>query len=51
MFAGGTLQRSGGIPDLIVAQNANQNGFLIYSLDKHFGLLRDIVQIALFTAI
>ena len=32
-----------GIPDLILAQNAKQNGFEIYSLDSHFNLMKDIL--------
>jgi len=32
-----------GIPDLIIAQNALQNDFQIYSLDKHFRLLNKIL--------
>jgi predicted nucleic acid-binding protein len=28
-----------GIPDLILAQHAEQNGVSLFSLDKHFGLL------------
>ena len=31
-----------GIPDLIIAQNALQNGRPIYSLDKHFQLIKDL---------
>lgn len=29
-----------GIPDLIIAQNAMQNGLRLFSLDRHFRLLR-----------
>ena len=36
-----------GIPDLIIAQNARLNDCHVYSLDKHFGLLRQIVKIKL----
>lgn len=36
-----------GIPDLIIAQNAKQNHCEIYSLDNHFKLMKDIVQIKL----
>ncbi|MGA1826485.1 MAG: PIN domain-containing protein [bacterium] len=32
-----------GIPDLLIAQNAKQNQCEIYSLDKHFTLLKDIL--------
>ncbi len=31
-----------GIPDLIIAQNAKQNGCEIYSLDNHFKLLENV---------
>ncbi|MFO8089951.1 MAG: PIN domain-containing protein [Desulfatiglandaceae bacterium] len=34
-----------GIPDLIIAQNANQNNSKIYSLDKHFVLISNILDI------
>ena len=37
-----------GIPDLIIAQNATQNKCPIYSLDKHFNALKDIINIELF---
>ncbi|MBA4391901.1 MAG: PIN domain nuclease [Syntrophus sp. (in: bacteria)] len=33
-----------GIPDLIVAQNAMQNGAEIYSHDNHFRLMKDILE-------
>jgi predicted nucleic acid-binding protein len=36
-----------GIPDLIVAQNAKQNHSEIYSLDSHFGLMKDILKLQL----
>lgn len=36
-----------GIPDLLIAQNAKQNQCQIYSLDKHFRLLSQIIQIDL----
>lgn len=36
-----------GIPDLIIAQNAKQNNFPIYSLDKHFRLLNNVLKINL----
>ena len=36
-----------GIPDLILAQNAKQNGFEIYSLDNHFNLMKDIIGLRL----
>ncbi|MCK5010097.1 MAG: PIN domain-containing protein [Deltaproteobacteria bacterium] len=34
-----------GIPDLIIAQNAKQNDCEIYSTDKHFKLLKNIISI------
>ncbi|MDQ7015439.1 MAG: PIN domain-containing protein [Gammaproteobacteria bacterium] len=37
-----------GIPDLIIAQSAKQNSVQIYSLDKHFRLLRDVISIELY---
>jgi len=37
-----------GIPDLIIAQNAKQNHCEIYSLDKHFILLKDVINIKIF---
>jgi predicted nucleic acid-binding protein len=36
-----------GIPDLILAQNAKQNGFEIFSLDNHFNLMKDILGLQL----
>jgi len=36
-----------GIPDLIIAQNAKQNGCKIYSLDKHFRLLNQVLKVKL----
>jgi predicted nucleic acid-binding protein len=36
-----------GIPDLILAQNAKQNGCQIYSLDNHFELMTDILDLEL----
>ena len=36
-----------GIPDLIVAQNANQNRCALYSLDNHFRLMKDILELDL----
>lgn len=38
-----------GLPDLIIAQNALQNGVQIYSLDKHFKLLQEIIDVQLYT--
>ena len=34
-----------GIPDLIIAQNAEQNHCEIYSLDNHFRLMKDILNL------
>ena len=36
-----------GIPDLIVAQNAKQNQCEIYSLDNHFRLMKDLLELQL----
>ena len=36
-----------GIPDLIVAQNAKQNHCNIYTLDRHFELMKDILKLQL----
>lgn len=36
-----------GTPDLIIAQNAKQNNCGIYSLDNHFVLMKDILDIQL----
>ena len=35
------------IPDLIIAQNAKQNQCEIYSLDNHFKLMKDILELRL----
>lgn len=37
-----------GIPDLIIAQNAIQNDCLLYSLDKHFKLISEILNLKLY---
>jgi len=37
-----------GIPDLIIAQNAKQNGCEVYSLDKHFRLLNQVLKVNLY---
>jgi len=37
-----------GIPDLIIAQNAKQNDCEIYSLDKHFRLLNQVLRVKLY---
>ena len=34
-----------GIPDLIIAQNAKQSGCIVYSLDKYFRLLSQILKV------
>ena len=36
-----------GIPDLLVAQNAKQNRCEIYSLDNHFILMKEILELQL----
>ena len=37
-----------GIPDLLIAQNSKQNERAVYSLDKHFRLLNQVIDIELF---
>ena len=37
-----------GIHDLIIAQNAKQNGCKVYSLDKHFRLLNQALKVKLY---
>jgi hypothetical protein len=37
-----------GIPDLIIAQNAQQNNCEVYSLDKHFRLLNQVLNMNLY---
>lgn len=37
-----------GIPDLIIAQNAIRNGLRLFSVDKHFLLLSQVLPIDLF---
>ena len=37
-----------GIPDLIIAQNAKENNCKIYSLDKHFRLLCQVLKVKLY---
>jgi len=39
-----------GIPDLIIAQSANQNHCSIYSLDSHFTLMQKAIKIELFNS-
>jgi hypothetical protein len=36
-----------GIPDLLIAQNAKQNNCEIYTLDKHFQLIKGIIKLNL----
>jgi hypothetical protein len=36
-----------GIPDLLIVQNAEQNHCAIYSLDNHFRLMKDILDLHL----
>ncbi len=37
-----------GIPDLIIAQNAIQNNCKIYSLDKHFSKMSEVIKFKTF---
>ncbi len=37
-----------GIPDLIIAQNAKANNCKVYSLDKHFRLLKQTIKVKLY---
>ncbi len=37
-----------GIPDLMIGQNAKQNKCAIYSLDRHFHQIRDVIDIDLY---
>jgi len=37
-----------GIPDLLIAQNAKQNRCKVYSLDKHFSLLNQVLKVKLY---
>jgi len=37
-----------GIPDLIIAQNAMNNNCRIYSLDKHFHILNQVLKVKLY---
>ena len=38
-----------GLPDLMIAQNAMQNELEIFSLDKHFKFLHEIMDVQLYT--
>ena len=37
-----------GIPDLIIAQNAKQYGYKVFSLDKHFRLLNRVLNVGVY---
>lgn len=37
-----------GIPDLIIVQNSKQNNSVIYSLDKHFIILQNIIGLKIY---
>ncbi len=37
-----------GVPDLIIAQNAKQCGCKVFSLDKHFRLLNQVLNVGLY---
>ncbi|NQU65803.1 MAG: PIN domain-containing protein [SAR324 cluster bacterium] len=37
-----------GTPDLIIAQNALQNDSFIFTLDKHFSLMQDVLNLKLY---
>ena len=37
-----------GIPDLIIAQNAIRNGLRLFSVDKHFRLLSQVIPLHLY---
>jgi len=37
-----------GIPDLIIAQNAKEHNCKVYSLDKHFRLLNQVLKVKLY---
>ena len=36
-----------GIPDLIIAQNAIQNYCAVYSLDNHFKMMKNVIELQL----
>jgi predicted nucleic acid-binding protein len=40
-----------GLPDLMIAQNALQNELEIFSLDKHFKFLQEIIDVQLYKKI
>jgi predicted nucleic acid-binding protein len=37
-----------GIPDLIIAQNAKANDCMVFSLDKHFLILAQVINVRLY---
>ncbi len=37
-----------GLPDLVIAQNAQQKGNKVFSLEKHFRLLSQVLKIELY---
>ncbi len=37
-----------GIPDLIIGQNAKQNGCSIYSVDNHFNMIKNVIGFELY---
>ncbi len=37
-----------GIPDLIIAQNAKQHSCKVYSLDKYFRLMNQVLKVSLY---
>ncbi len=37
-----------GIPDLMIAQNAKQNNCILYSFDKHFKFIEEVISIKLY---
>ena len=37
-----------GVPDLLIAQNAIQSGSSIFTLDKHFSLLKPVLDLNLY---
>ena len=39
-----------GIPDLLIAQNARQSECLVFSLDKHFEKMRDVIELKMYDA-
>lgn len=38
-----------GIPDLLIAQNAKQNGCKVYTMDNHFNLMKEILSLQIQT--